>query len=694
MARGTPRFTRQEEVQTGIRNPSAGAAGETIAAELEAFSQRRNAELDRQAQEQGLIEGQSLEEIPEESGTIRGRARRQGAILAHQAALQTDIRDSVARIALENPNDPEAFQKAVDGLQEGLLEETPPALQPFAQIRIADYAGRAKTGVIAQQQAELDAQAAEDLATGLEGFVDDARTAAFEGDVLLVEARREELDELLEAAVEDELMDDGQADQFRQGFEREVIAQEVIGNFDRVVREQGVEAGADAIARWQAIDASALGITVDDKEAVTRQMVTLRNRERALQADENARADAEARAERAARTDNVKDAIKVLRGGFSIRQDQAQSVAEDLGALEDEDLAAEFDIAQAIQEQVHQFRRTRAADREGQLIELERALRSDGATADQVALLDALRTTHADVSKQMESDPRGFVNREGLIEDAPIDFSSAQTAIESLEARGQNTAVGRQLTGEPLPILTAAEAEQLAQVYNQAELEERVGLLGVITAGSGENALATLGQLDAKGQTSMALLGSFVMQGEGQLARGIMRGQAVLSSDPGIKPKRTDYQASVDDEVGAALADWPNQRQAYLDAAFARYADLKANAGDLSDVFDSGLFEDALNQVMPTARFNGRRVAVPPGVSEDLFEAWTDGWQASDFEGVAGGDPDELLELARNRGRLVELGQGRYGVSVNTADSSGVTKPLVREDGKPLVLTFGVAGAE
>jgi len=685
------RFTREVTPTTAGVDPNAGDPGQVLAAELERFSARRNQELDQAAAEAGFQEGQELgaggEAIPGQSMTIRGRARRRGAILAHQAAVQTDIRDQVGQFAIEHPNDPEAFDARVAGLSEGLLSEAPPELEPFIQQRIADYAGRAKLQVIDQQQRELEAEAAADLSRGVEGFLDDAKTAAFEGDVALIEARRQELEALLEEGVEGELLDEGAAANLQQDFEREVVGQEVLGNFDRLIRTEGVEAGADAIARWQDVEASNIGITAEDKEAVTRQMITLRNRQRSLLADRAATDSAALAAEQRARTGRVKDAISVLRNGFAPDNRQAQQVADDLQWLQDPELAADFDAAQAIQGEVHRFRRLPTSQRDAELIELEQALRAGGASADQVQLLEALQDTSAEVDRAMQTDPRGFVNREGLIDDEPLDFSGAAELTESITARQGATDIGRQLTGEPLPLFTAAEADQLAAVYDQAEIEERVGLLGIMTAGAGDDALATLGQLDQNGQTRMALLGNMVMAGQGTLARDVMRGQAVLAADKGITPKRIDYQPVVDDVIGAALGDWPNQRQAYIDAAFAKYAELKSATGDLSDLFEPGLFEQALEQVLPTAKFNGRRVAVPPGVSEDAFEAWSDSWRPEDFAGVANGTPERLLVLARERGRLVELGAGRYGVSLVSAEN-GRDRPLVRDNGEPFVLEY------
>lgn len=702
MASRPPRFFRRFARQPQAPDPTAGQAAAALAAELEGFSARLNERLDRTAAEQGFQAGVEAgtagEPISGSTFSIRGRAFNEGAIVAHQAALQTDIRDSLDRFELEHPDDPEAFDARAEGLVNGLLEEADPRLQPFIRQRAADYSGRAKTRILGRQADKLHAQAVADLDRGAEGFLDDATTAAFEGDIGLLEARRQELDELLVRGVAGELIEEGAAAEFKIRFEREVTASEVIGNFDRTVREQGLDAGLAAIRRWQDTDPSDLGLTAEDHEAVTRQMITLHNREQALQADTAAKSSAALQAQHRLREGRVKDAIEVLRKGFPVDREQAKQVIDDIawlrstGDVDDrvqaELLARDFDTANAIQATVHQFRRLPTPARAAQLGELEATLRTGGAAADQLELLESLQAADAEVTRELEADPRGFLRREALIEDAPLNFESAEGLIESLAGRA--TDVGTQLTGgQPVPKLTAAEADQVAGLYESAELEERVSLLGILTAGSGPEALATLEQLDDKGHKNMALLGSFILDGRAALARDVMRGQLVLGADKGIKPKRADYQAIVDDTWQAALGlpMHAEQRALHLEAAFAKYAELKSRTGDLSDVFEPELFEQSLETLMPTGEFNGRRVALPAGVPEAAFEDWHDAWKPEDFAGVAGADPAELLSLVRSDGILVELGHGRYGVSLASA-ASGDPRFLVREDGEPFVLSF------
>ena len=701
------RYQRSVAVRTGGGNPIAGAASSELARSLEEFSSRRHAALDRQAEEAGFLEGQNAgpdAEANRDDNSIRGNAFNRGVLVAHRAALQTDIRDNVQRFEIENEDDPDAFQAQLDGLTQGLLGETDPRNAQFVRERAADYGGAAKSRILARQHDKLLKEAGEDLARGAEGLFDDATTAAFEGNVLMTEARREELENLMEEGVNSELIRQGDADQMLREFERKVTSSEVVGNFDRLVREQGVDAGAKAIARWQKTKPSEVGLTAADHEAVTREMVTLRNRQASLLADSSAKETAAARAEHNARVDRIGDDIKVMRSGFDLDEERSKRAADDINALlttgeaddiqRAQELARDFDIAAAIQEQVHTFRRMPAAARSEELNKLEGVLRRDGASAEEVALLDALQKVDTEVKAAVSKDPRGYLQRENLVEDEPLDFSSSDGLIKSLGARDSRQ--GSFLIGEPVGVLTAGEATQLAQVYSNAAPEERVALLGILASGTGKEAEATLKQLDDNGYKDMKLLGSFVMEGRAALARDIMRGQALIAADSGIKPKRTDYQAAIDDVWGSAMTDWPDERATITEAAFAKYAEIKSRTGDVSDIYNPDAMEQALEEVMPTARFNGRRIAIPPATTRRAFEDWTDNWDNATFStfeengvkmAVPGVTAQEMLRLVRDDGRLVELSGGRYGVKLVSA-STGLESAMKNPDGSPFILEY------
>lgn len=689
MSSRPPRFERQIEQQTGIINPAAGGEHEIIASELMAFSQRRAAQFAQDREQAAFQEGQQVGAAggaaDRREWNRANRAFNKGVLVSHQAALQTDVRDQISRFHLESPADPEAFMARVEGLRTGLGAEVDPRLRPFVEQRIADYAGRAQIQIVAEQQKQLRAEAVKDLQRGAEGFLEDATTAAFEGDINLVEARRQELQALLGDALEGELIDEADTIELMDNFERQITAQEVVGNFDRLVRERGPEASVEAIRRWQEAKPSELGLSVEQHEAVTRQLIGLKNRESALLADQRAREAAAADAERRFRVGRVNDAVRVMQRGFAPDKDQMEAIAGDIEWLADPELAHKVDVAGAIQEQVHRFRRMPDPLRSEELNRLEGALRREGATVETIELLDALQRTHADVSKQLEQDARGYVVREGLLADEPLSFESGQALVESLEARAAGAEMGTSLTGQTLPRLTADEADQIAELYQGLEVEDKVGVLAALTSGAGDDALQTLAQIDQQGHASMALVGGMVMQGQGRLARDIIRGQGIVAATPAIKPSTRDLSPDVENIWGAAMTDWPEQRQVYLDAAIAKYAQLKQADGDLSEVYNTRRMAQALREVMPTARFNGRSVAVPPGMTERDFRRWQRTWGDEQFDGVAGIAPDALRELVQRRGRLVEAGLGRYGVVIPSA-VDGREKPLVRTDGTMFVL--------
>lgn len=702
-----PRYERTQQLQTGISAGAAGAPGQALAQELDRFVEQRNQELDRRAEEQGFAAGEAAgtqgELGPQNPHTIAGRAFEKGAIVAHQAAVQTDIRDQVGRYVIEAPDDPDAFDAKVAGMTEGLMKEADPRMRSFIQERVADYAGRAKLSVLDAQQTKLRKSAVDDLELGAKGLFDDATTAAFEGDTTYTEARRQEITGLLEQGVAGGLMEPAKAKELLQNFEREVTSQEVVGNFDRVLRKQGSEAGTKAIRGWQEQKPSELGLTADDHEAVTRQLITMKNRFDSLAADDHAKQNAMISAETVLRSGRVKDAISVMASGFApdkgvvdqatadIRWLRSSGVQDPTDAVRAAELAKDFDTAAAIQGQVHNFRRMTTPQRTQALAQLRGALTRDGASPQEVQLYKALESTNTEVTAAVQKDARGYLAGEGLIPQAPLDFSSGEALTKSIAERAAGAEVGEQLVGEPISRLTAAETDQFASLYRNAEIEERVGLLGILTEGGGEQTEATLKQLDSQGYKDMALLGNFVRQGRGGLARDVMLGAKIRGSEKQITPKRTDYQADLDATVGSAMIDWPEQRATYLEAALSKYAELKSRTGDASDTYEPKVFAQALEAVMPTAEFNGRKVLIPPHATPDSFEDWTRGFTDSDFVTVAGRPDQGMAALVKRRGRLVELGDGRYGVSIESA-ADQQDKYLLNNQGQPFILEYGSPG--
>ena len=98
--------------------------------------------------------------------------------------------------------------------------------------------------------------------------------------------------------------------------------------------------------------------------------------------------------------------------------------------------------------------------------------------------------------------------------------------------------------------------------------------------------------------------------------------------------------------------------------------------------YKGNLFKDALEAVMPTAKYQGARVLVPVGISERVFDKWVDSWSAETFAGITGGTAEEILEIVRDDSKLIEVGNGRYTIEASSA-LEGSFKPLVFKTDNP-----------
>jgi len=115
-----------------------GRLFESLASRLSRFSAQQSDELDAQmqkkAKEQGLIDTQGKTEITLRDGqTIADEAWNSGAITSYTAAVELDVADNLTRIGMDHPADPEAFTNAAKGYARGILEGADDSIKPSIQ---------------------------------------------------------------------------------------------------------------------------------------------------------------------------------------------------------------------------------------------------------------------------------------------------------------------------------------------------------------------------------------------------------------------------------------------------------------------------------------------------------------------------------------------------------------------------------
>ena len=118
-----PQYQRQVQYQrTGMNNEEAQGF-QTLANQLEQFSNIQQDAMDRTAALQGEKHGQTAAAgktsgvVMQDDSTIYSRSFNKGARMAYAAAIQTDIRSNVSRIQRENSHDVQAYNSALAWIQ-------------------------------------------------------------------------------------------------------------------------------------------------------------------------------------------------------------------------------------------------------------------------------------------------------------------------------------------------------------------------------------------------------------------------------------------------------------------------------------------------------------------------------------------------------------------------------------------------
>jgi integrase len=146
------------------------------------------------------------------------------------------------------------------------------------------------------------------------------------------------------------------------------------------------------------------------------------------------------------------------------------------------------------------------------------------------------------------------------------------------------------------------------------------------------------------------------------LARDIIRGATVLRDNPVPQATGARLEESADRVFGNAFAERPQARSQAIAAALALYAAAGGREGTTSGSFDRGRFEEALERVAPTARWDGQTVLRPPGMDAAATRALLNDLPAEALTGAvaADGRPITLAMWQRGGFSLTAIGPGRY----------------------------------
>jgi len=673
----------------GVSNAKAQSF-KSLSSKLQSFANQQGQLADQSAAREGELAGQlaasgkSSGVQMQDADTIRGQAFNKGAMMAHAAQIQIDVRSDIANFSRTNQLNVEGFDSQVKGMKDGLLKEVDPILRPHAEQEINNYAASARTKI---QDNVFQFQTSENLATittAVEGMEEDALQAAREGNEALYESKIAQISAIYTEGINDGLLDANKIAQASADFSEKIDSQLVLGYFDKIVNTGDLTSARAELDKFKKSNNKDLSPAT--KDTVVQKVQTKIN---ALQAEQNrqkAIAKAEQTAKEKALATAVKDAEKSLDNGF---------FPENLETLIDQAKGTKYET-QIKEAQIHanaasKFVMLSPAQQEA---EINRSMESKSKSGSSVRWLDRMEKIHDHTVSELAKDGLSLAVEQGVVPQVdPVDLNNP----ESMATRVLRVGVAEAHYKQDISPLTAAETDQIAAQFSNSDADQKIGMLNAITSGFGNSSIEVLKQLDKKNHTLFAHAGALVVDGAPEVARLAIIGNEQAKLNKSVMPKDSDMMTTVNDYLGSVFVANPKHQASVVQTAKAVYAGLAIEAGDVSGIVDTDLLESALEQVtggILEIEADGSgwiwddtyKIQAPArGVTEAQFQKYLGKLRPGDVDEMGGAlaySSDEAVEQIQE-GILVNAGKGKYLVNIG----SGY---LLNKDGDPFEFVYGV----
>lgn len=687
-----PTIGAQPRIQTGAQEQLSAS----LADRLKGFADRENKLADMQAQQEGQRAGEAAAagrvggvEIPDDM-TIRDQAFAKGARLAHGAAIQTDIRGTVADLELNNANDIGAFNEQLEAYQSGLMQEIDETLQPMAVQELGDYALRSRVRIEKTIFDTAQAGQVADINTAADGLRDDAMSSAYLGDNAHFQTKREQLFELWDEGVANNLLDNNKVQEAKRTLEDEALLRTVTGTFDRTIQEEGLDQAEKSYQAFKSKKHKGEDPALIEK--IDNKMKASLNEERARVRSEITRGKAEISAREKALDRTVKNASNSLDKGYQV-EGLPELIEVSRGTKHEETLK----LIQVHQDAVNQFvnlsdsekgvYKNAVAAMDAQLKEAK----SKKLNGEQVRLVERLEKTLNYTRSELNAG-RGMDLglSQGIITGIPpID------SPEGLRARQEAANTLSEHYGRPISAMTDAETDDLKLSIDDSTTKDKILKMSELVDTLGADSMPIFEQLSKKGSGTFAMAGSMVVDGKPQAGMAMLKGIDMVAAYPKIIP--TDFNASFNQYIGSAYNHRPGQIEVLREAAKNLYAYESAINGDTSgEAMDSSRLDKLMNTVtggMIELQHQGAggwgfdpdyMVEAPAdGVDGDAFIDWMENLTKDDVEAMgATGVSAELTQAINDQTvKLMSIGDGKYNLEFKGGRINNI-------DGSPFILAW------
>ena len=289
----------------------------------------------------------------------------------------------------------------------------------------------------------------------------------------------------------------------------------------------------------------------------------------------------------------------------------------------------------------------------------------------------------------LNNDPLRFAATVGVIPQLPaVDWSQPEAAKAALQQRQHLslvTAANYKLG--TVPVFDRAEIDQIRNAWGRADSSTRARILGTLAESLDADHLAVTTEKFAGDLPELAWAANLHRQNQ-DIATSIVRGATILETQKGVGPSNSaDFRAAVDEYLGTAMSRTFETRHAVLKAALAHYADVSAQAGNTSGIFDQDRLERAIDAVTGgVVTWRGQKLIAPQyGMTTSGFRDVMDSLTAEDLQGAQ--TPKGTAVTSRDilkMGTLHNRQNGQFSVVLSVVLNDNV--PVLGPDGRPFVL--------
>ena len=644
----------------------------------------------------GLRAGLGQVDAPELRGdnTFYGQAYDEGALLAHQSAVQNDIRKKVMSLEIEHTHDPVVFKKMIEAYRSGTLSEISEDLKLWANEEINNYSSRSLLRIENNFQTRKKRAETAEITEAAQGFIKVAVAAAWAGDLVMTVDQLNQLEMLTNSAVNTGHMDPVAVQEKMSEVMVTAKVQQELGEFQRALHNKGLDAAEELYKKQQEETPE----DVEVHKLVLSGMGSMIGKERTRVSQQRARENAERTALEKQLQEDVRDAKDALDLGYTPKN---LSMVVDL--VRGTKFEQELNRSIVTHEAVKAFRLLPFDAQETEISRLTSSGKSEGLSGQQAKLLERFERVHNEIDSALnKGEGLNQAVKDGLLSEViPLNTSSSDHLTQSLRQRDRQAMIAESKYQRPVSRLTPAEVIKFIEQMAGMDTDEKVAFFGVLVGGLGKHSEGVLELFNKKGAKAFSMAGHLWLVAP-DIAEEIVRGQDLVGTD--LMPAGSKIRPVIYGELGGAYdADQDGaHREAIISAVSALYARRAYLADEpISDEIDEDILRNAIEDVtggILSREWTGAagwdptyNIPAPERyMDQDAFEDWIDRLTVLDIRaggGVLGAEPQDIIDQVKDgKLKLIYVEDPVWGPGYNLIQHKGLY--IANENGSPFLLRY------